>query len=280
MNTFVHAIQRVFKNDDDYPAPTLVHVDIFRAKASITSTADPELMLSRHLNALLVICGDRPLFMPSFNYDFVQTGVYRPNHDISQVGALTDYARTKWAKQRCGPPIINFSCALDNIAIPSTGDIDPYGANTVFGFLHRAAGKVLMYGAPFSSFTFIHYIERLMGGPAYRYDKCFQGVVRGTADFDIPVKLNYHCRPMGRILEYDWTKLRLDAESQGIIQVLRAQGSEVLIVDISKICEFWQDNLHFDPLYLLNQDTRIWVDKELNRLGRRFDIRDFEEIRE
>jgi len=278
VNPFIESIQNALAADKS-DSPLLAHADVFRARAAIANTSDPKLMLSRHMAALLAISGDRPLFIPSFNYDFTRTRVYRPEHDASQVGVLTEHARTQWASWRCGPPVFNFSSNMPaDPSIPYAGDVDPFGPDTIFGLLHRTGGKVLMYGAPFSSFTFLHYIERLTGGPVYRYDKLFIGVVQEKDGIERPVQLNYHCRPMGKTLEYDWVKLRSDAQAQGIVHNFKAPGSEVLLIDIALICQFWQDQLQRDPLYLLDQDSRAWVEPELSRLGRRFVVSDFEGV--
>jgi len=106
----------------------------------------------------------------------------------------------------------------------------------------------------------------------------FIGVTQGLDGVKIPVRLNYHCRPMGRTLEYDWVRLRLDAEKQGIILAFKEPGSEVLLIDVPMICQFWQEQLQLNPLYLLDQDSRVWVEQELNHLGRRFVIGDFEDV--
>lgn len=278
MNPFIESIQSALIAGNRN-SPMLAHADIFRARAAIVNTGDPKLMLARHMEALLAISADSQLFIPSFNYDFTRTRKYMPTHDVSQVGALTEYARLEWATLRCGPPVFNFSCSTPTVSpLPCTGDVDPFGVDTLFGLVHRAGGKVLMYGAPFSSFTFIHYIERLAGGPTYRYDKIFVGVTQGGDGIKMPVRLNYHCRPMGRVLEYDWVRLRLDAEIQGIIHAFNAPGSEALLIDVPLICQFWRDQLKRNPLYLLDQSSQAWVEKELNRLGRRFVISDFEDI--
>lgn len=278
MNPFIESIQNELAADKS-DLPLLAHADVFRARAAISNTSDPKLMLSRHMAALLAISGNRTLFIPSFNYGFTLTKVYRPEHDVSQVGVLTEHARTQWATWRCGPPVFNFSSNMPTEpSIPCDGEVDPFGPDTVFGLLHRKRGMVLMYGAPFSSFTFLHYIERLIGGPVYRYDKLFIGMVQEKDGIMRPVQLNYHCRPMGKTLEYDWVKLRSDAQEQGIVHNFKAPGSEVLLIDIALICQFWQDQLQRDPLYLLDQDSRAWVEPELSRLGRRFVVSDFEGV--
>jgi aminoglycoside 3-N-acetyltransferase len=278
VNPYIESIQKALEtHNKSAVSPLLAHTDVFRARAAVPVTSDPKLLLARHLTSLIAISGNCPLFIPSFNYDFTSTRIYSPTHDVSQVGALSEHARNLWKSSRCGPPIFNFTCNKQTGSIlQSSGHVDPFGTNTVFGLLHRESGKVIMYGAPFSSFTFLHYIERLTGGPAYRYDKLFKGVVKGEDGSEIPVSLNYHCRPKGKTLEYDWLKLRSDAESQGIVLSFKAPGSEVLLIDIPMICQFWLDKLQRDPLYLLSDDSRAWVYLELNRLGRRFIVSDFE----
>lgn len=280
MNPFIESIRKKLSDSNSSSVSSIIaHVDVFRARAAIANTRDPNLMLSRHMAALLAISAERPLFIPSFNYDFTGTRKYAPDHDVSQVGVLTEYARTQWATCRCGPPVFNFTCNMpSDPSFPYAGDIDPFGPNTVFGQVHRTDGNVLMYGALFSSFTFIHYFERLIGGPPYRYDKIFAGVVEGRDGSQMPVQLAYHCRPMGKTLEYDWIKLRSDAEIEEIIQVFRAPGSEVLLIDTSRLCRFWREKLQEDPLYLLDQGSRKWVEPELHRLGRRFILTDFEGV--
>jgi aminoglycoside 3-N-acetyltransferase len=266
--------QLISQNSSSY---VLVHTDIFRARASIVNTSNPQVMLERHLEALELMCGDKSIFFPVFNYDYAKTRVYRPDTDASQIGILNEFARKNWAKWRCGPPIFNFcGNASTKPTISESGQCDPFGSDTAFGFLHREKSHVLMYGAPFSSFTAIHYIERLSGGPLYRYDKVFSGtVVHGDGE-TTSVDLNYHCRPMGRSLEYDWQRLRADLEREGILRVLKVPGSEVLLIDIASMCSHWLSKLEVDPLFLIDTASRTWVELELARLGRRFLITDFE----
>ncbi len=280
MSQFLESVQQLLAAQSAAGAtPLLAHADVFRARSAIANTSDPKLMLERHMAALLAISGDRPLFLPVFNYDYTRNRVYLPDTAVSQVGALTEHARMHLAGVRCGPPVFNFFTNSHQAAsLPCAGEVDPFGENTVFGLLHRAGGQVLMYGAPFFSFTAIHYIERLSGGPLYRYDKVFSGVVQESDGSKTPVHLNYHCRPMGKALEYDWVRLHQEAEAEGILRNVKVPGSEVLLIDLAKICQFWLAQLQRDPLYLLDNESRAWVAPELDRLGRRFLISDFEGV--
>lgn len=258
-------------------SPLLVHSDMFRARAAIVSTSAPQIMLARHIEALEDVAADRPLWFPAFNYDFTQTRVYRPSSDVSQVGALTEYVRTQWATWRCGPPVFNF-CGKSGSppAVCSSGEVDPFDEKSLFAVLHRSCGNVLMYGAPFSTFTAIHYVERLSGGPLYRYDKLFPGVIEEPGNMDLSVQLRYHVRPMGRRLEYDWPRLQADAEAMGLVRSVKVPGSEVMHIRFAELCDYWLERLREDPLFLLDKETRNWVMPELDKFGRCFVITDFE----
>lgn len=115
------------------------------------------------------------------------------------------------------------------------------------------------------------------GGPLYRYDKLFPGVVQHPGEGGDEVAcLNYHARPKGRELEYDWARLEADAEAQGLVQAAKAPGSAALLVRFPELCFHWLARLRDDPLFLLDLDSRAWVEPELARLGRRFALEDFE----
>lgn len=288
MSAFLESLTNaVARSMHDETAPLLVHTDVFRARAAIETTREPHLMLERHMRALTAITGSHPLALPAFNYDFPKTRVYAPATDAAQVGVLAEHARTAWSGGRRGPPIFNFTCRAvgtkDPFDVPCAGTVDPFGTDSVFGSVHRGGGRILMYGAPWHTLTAIHYVERLSGfgasgGPAYRYDKVFEGTVRHIDGRVEPVALSYHCRPMGRALEYDWPRLREEAEREGVVEVFRAPGSEALLIDLPMLSAFWLHHLASDPLYLLDAPSRAWVEKDLSRLGRRFLRSDFEEV--
>ena len=133
-----------------------------------------------------------------------------------------------------------------------------------------------MYGADFSRFTAIHFVERLSGGPLYRYDKLFTGVVKDSHGDTKGVTLVYHCRPKGEYLEYDWQSLETDAIALGLIRPLVMQGNATLLVDLKGLCDHWLQKLAQDPCYLLDKQTKLWVRPRLEELGRRFKVSDYE----
>lgn len=259
--------------------PVFVHADVFRVRAAVAPTSDPRQLLDAHLEVLRRATDDRPLVFPTFNYDFLRTGRYRPAVDPSQTGALTEHARTAWARARFGPPVFH-ACARDEAALagePAPGGArDPFDADSVFGRLAAAGGQVLLYGATLASLTALHHVERIAGGPVYRYDKPFAGVVEAADGAATPTTLVYHCRPAGRRLEYAWARLRADLEAGGVARPASVPGAAALVLDLRALVARWSDALRADPLWLLDDDSRAWVAPALDRVGRRFVIEDFE----
>ncbi len=300
MSSFLETLRNAIQVPGTERAPLLVHSDAFRARAVVrglvraeratsASTATPnafEDLCARHVEALERIAGPRPIAFPTFNYDFPRTRFYAPASDVSQVGMLSEYARTRWATARRGGPMFPFACrppeSDDPFAAPQTGAIDPFGEDSIFGEIRRRGGHVILYGAPFISFTSVHHVERLCparahGGPVYRYDKVFDGVVRHEDGRESAVSVRYHCRPAGRTLGYDWDRLRVDAEREGFLRAFREEDTEVLVLDLARVCDYWLARVAEDPLYLLDAPTQGWMKPELDRLGRAFERSDFEE---
>jgi hypothetical protein len=81
---------------------------------------------------------------------------------------------------------------------------------------------------------------------------------------------------MGMGLDYDWSVLlsrALDADAC----VRSDQYSQILAANASTLTQFFVDQMKTDPLALLDDITRKWVEPRLALLGRRFELGDFEE---
>ena len=274
MNAFCETIRALVAAES--PGPLLAHCDVFGSRAALAGEHKRTDLLSGHILSLEYIAQDCTLLLPTFNYDYLRSGHYRPATDASQVGPLTEHARLHWATYRVGPPVFNFvGRAPFPIQQKPEQVVDPFGSHSIFAELHRARGLVLLYGTTLAALTMIHYIERLSGGPLYRYDKYFAGTIDDNHG-PRPVTLLYHCRPLGRHLDYDFPRLVNDAERAGAVSRVLRSGSEVGVVRCDLLCAFWAERLKADPLYLLDQASLQWVRPALNRLGRRFQQSDFE----
>lgn len=152
---------------------------------------------------------------------------------------------------------------------------DPFGPESIFAELEKRDGVVVYYGDTFHFNTIVHYAERRAGGPVYRYDKIFSGVVVTESGEELPGSLNYHVRPMGSGLDYDWPRLLEDAIANGIC--VRLDGHpEVLAASAKALTEHWVRAMESDPFDLLDDKTQAWARLAYEKIGRRFTLSDFE----
>lgn len=255
--------------------PVFVHSDPFRAARLVPRTRDRTAFLESHVELIKEITAGRTLVIPSFNYDFPRTRVFDVAHDEAQLGPLPEHYRTSVAQWRTPIPIFSVSGAGDDPAIQWGDRSDPFGPESVFAWLVRHDGVVMYYGDTFQYNTIVHYAERSSGGPLYRYDKLFPGEVVAADGTRTMGSLDYHVRPMGTGLEYDWKKLVDDALNAGVCRRLESQP-QILVASARQLCEHWLDALERDPLALLDGASLEWVRPALDKLGRRFEIDDFE----
>jgi aminoglycoside 3-N-acetyltransferase len=254
--------------------PLLVHSDLLRAGRLLPVSAGRNEWLTAHVDLVREIAGERGLWMPAFNYGFPRSGSYDVLSDVSEVGPLTEHFRTTVARWRTPTPV--FSFAGRRPEFDRVGQIDPFGPRSPFARLVEQDGAILFYGAPFSAATIIHHVERSAGGPLYRYDKRFPGEVIGADRMVQRILLLYHVRPLNRWLDYDWEKLLLDSISAGVCRAWESNGSRFIAASARGLVRLWTERLGRNPLYLLDEQSRNWVEPMLERLGRRFEIDDFE----
>jgi aminoglycoside N3'-acetyltransferase len=253
----------------------LVHTDVlkgmkFTAKNRIT-------FLNQHYEFILNFIGKRNFYFPSFNYLCLKSGDFDIQNDKVQVGILNEYLRENKKLKRSPVPVFNFLANNDQhqIKIENGSIIDPFGEESLFHFLYVNESYLLHYGSSLSSSTIIHYVERMSNNLIYRYDKNFDVKIIDTNQ-SINVKFNYHVRPIGLELEYDWIKLENDLKSQNIIDEYKDGRTNIIGIRIKDLVNYWLGNIIKDPLYLLDAKTKFNVKKKIKEIGRNFLINDFE----
>ena len=255
--------------------PVFVHSDVFRTVRLVAPSRDRRALLDAHVDLLKRVSGDRGLWLPSFNYDFPRSGVFDVADDESQVGPIPEHFRTSAAEWRTPVPMFSVAGTGSAPLIEWGENTNPFGVNSIFARLVAEDGVVLYYGDTFHYNTLVHYSEREAGGPVYRYDKLFRGRVIMTDGSSIGGSLQYHVRPMNTGLEYDWPRLKKEAENAGVLRHLDGYP-EILAASAKGLNDLWISNLGNDPFALLDDATRSWAEPKVEKLGRRFVISDFE----
>ena len=252
----------------------LVHSDIFHGFTPTNFKSQKDL-LKEQINFVEEISGEKNLVFPTFNYDFLKNGEYSIDNDKSQVGVLSEYFRSEKSIFRTNEPVFNFSSLknLDFNRIDSL--IDPFDEYSFFNYLNDNNDTLLHYGSPFSSTTFLHYIERKSGLLSYRYDKIFEGKIIDNYKVN-HVKFLYHVRPMNEHLDYDHIKIENDLISNGIMIKFIEGKTSIMISNLKDMCDFIIYKIKIDPFYLLDNESKKWVIPKVNKLGREFKLTDFE----
>ena len=148
----------------------------------------------------------------------------------------------------------------------------PFSTGSVFDFINKNDGTIIFYGAEIFSCTFLHYIENQFGPPVFRYDKKFLG-----SFFDNQTTretfVEFHVRPFGLELEYNWNLLFKLLEQKNVIHKLSNNFFAVKAKDLSSVWGGFYAKNQFDILSIENKDDIV---NKFNIIGRRFIQKDFE----
>lgn len=256
--------------------PVFVHSDPFRAARLVPRVRDRDAYLDSHIALVREAARDRPLWVPTFNYDFPKTRLFDVTKSEAQLGPIPERFRTTLAEWRIPVPIFSVAGLGAQPRHFWGENADPFGEESPFADLVAQDGVVLYYGDTFHYNTIVHYAERVRGGgPMYRYDKLFRGTVVMADGQSVSGSLNYHVRPFGTGLDYDWPRLLEEAVDAGVCQRLDGNPG-ILAASAAGLCDLWVRGMRDDPFTLLDEKSRRWVEPAIEELGRRFMMTDFE----
>lgn len=173
------------------------------------------------------------VIMPTFTYSFCKGEPYDAEKSPSTVGALTEHWRKTSGVIRTKHGI--FSVALwgkHKQQFARVGD-DSFGKDSIFGSLHRAKGKIVFFGAPVHSLTFLHYIEQAHGVP-YRYLKTFKGtVIDGKRRSKTSAR--YLVRDLKKDVETDTSRLEARLRASGSMRDVRVGAGHILVAPAADV---------------------------------------------
>lgn len=234
------------------------------------STSDGQQdILKLHLDLLSEKLDKENLIFPSFNYNFPREKIFDLLKTPSQVGSLTNYIIQENLWKRTTTPIFSF---LTNIPEILTENYNPFSRGSVFDRLHEMDGTIIFYGAKIDSCTYLHYVEDQFGPPLYRYQKEFSGQIIDN-ELTREVKVEFHVRPMGLNLDYDWDTLNQLLIDNNIITTLAKGCFAVKAKDLSMA---WGTFFEKNQFQILSEKTKSPVLEKYKNIGRRFIKSDFE----
>ena len=255
--------------------PYLIHSDLFKTfgliKEVYKETKGQISPLELHFNLLSNLFSKENIILPSFNYDFPRTKFYDTKLTTSQVGSLTNYVLENQFLSRTKTPIFSF---LTDIKDVLCGHNFPFSTGSVFDFVNNNDGTIVFYGAEISSCTFLHYVENQFGPPVFRYDKKFIGSISDGQTISNTF-VEFHARPLGLELDYNWDLLLKLLEENNVIHKLANNLFAVKAKDLLSVWGNFYTKNQFDILSIQTKDVVI---NKFNSIGRRFIQKDFEGI--
>ncbi len=256
-------------------APVLCHSDLVQASIAlgIRNLQNPCGELLTSVNGLGL---GQNLWFPTFNMDFGQSGRLDLADSPSQVGVLGDFVRNSPGAWRTAVPFYSVAGFHRRPSVDRLGfeSFNLWGERSLFADLYLQNGEILFLGADFATFTHIHFIESFLGAPIYRYPKSFSGLVSAHGNTS-RVEVEMHVRPPGNLVRYDWEKIFQGLIANDLVEFY-TEEHKVFSMNSKKVTDFLVGKISSDPLYLLESTSRELVQKQLDVLGRPFEIGDFE----
>lgn len=255
--------------------PYLVHADISNVSLEILRNKSlGSLPQDRVINSLIRNLQTNEIWFPAFNYDFTTTKVFNPNKDEIQVGSINEQVMNMSNSRRTLTPVFSFA-GLGELLRPIKKRLyKPFSHDSEMSSLLQKDSHVIFLGAPISSFTFIHFIEEAKN-IGYRYIKRINGHIKLEHEL-YETALEWRVRPAKQKLNYDWSKITRELASAGILQRYHTFGKYSYIMRLSKCYEVIGKKIEKDPFYLLDTETRNWVEPKMRKLQRSFELSDFE----
>ena len=197
------------------------------------------------------IGGDGTLVMPAFSYSFTKGEPFDICNTPSAVGMVTERFRTRPGVRRTSDPIFSFACrgpmARELCALAVN---ECFGAESVFGTMHRRNADIVCLGCSMSRATFVHYVETVHGVD-YRYRKAFSGTVISANGKTAECSVVYNVRDLARRSDADLRRLQKRLADDGKSRTAEVGRSRIMAVTASDLFDTAWKMLDENPVSLI-----------------------------
>ena len=215
--------------------------------------------IAEHLELLKAVFAGRETFLPAFNYDYYKSRWFNPYTDTCwEVGCLNEYVRSAQPGLRSDTPIYSVVSLFDNPKMDMGATETPLGKGSVFEYVDRSKGIGAFWGAPFSSNTFLHYVEEI-AQVGYRYPKRFDSVM-------------HRVRPPGDIVEIDWERIEDDLAANGLLVSVPLGRGMLWAFRADRVMDYWIVRLRDEESYFLTRESCERVAELALRVGYPFTL--------
>ena len=155
--------------------------------------------------------------------------------------------------------------------------INPFYYGSEFHYLYENNSICCHYGSDISHSTLFHYVENISNKLLYRYSKKFHGIVKSKG-LETNIILDYHVSPLKNRVKYNWRKIHIDLLNNNLLHEFKifTTVNYISLFSVKKVTDFWINKLNEDPYYFLANESKKWVIRKVDKLGRGFELNDFE----
>jgi aminoglycoside 3-N-acetyltransferase len=198
---------------------------------------------------------DGTLIMPTFNFGFCDGEPFDARTTPSRMGVLSELVRNDPNSQRVEHPIYSFAVLGARAAeAASISDPSSYGANSLFGYLRKWDGKIMIIGLAYNdSMTFFHHIEELQGVD-YRYLKSFSGMVIDVTGKSFERTVTMYVRDLDRGVVTAGEPMGGLLANKGLIKSARIGEAMVRLMSAQEIFDATAEAMQKEPRLLYKLD--------------------------
>jgi aminoglycoside 3-N-acetyltransferase len=201
-----------------------------------------------------VIGSDGTLILPTFSYSFCENEVYDMNNSRSKVGALTEYFRKLPDVKRTINPIFSVGVYGKQKEKYMGSSKDCFDDDSIFGELLKNKAKVVFFGAPFQSCTFMIHIEQKFKVP-YRFIKKFKGIIK-TEEKEYRDEYTYYVRYLDRDITKDFSKFESCLVNNGTMKKVKLGNGSIMAVKADSLFKEGVRNLKKDVNFFLLEEPK------------------------
>lgn len=272
----IKKLQKFFKNNKS--KVNFVHVDLLRSfKIDFINKKD---FVKKHFELMKKCTNNSDLWFPSFNYNFSKKKTFHIQKDKSETGNFTELFRIFFSKWRTEIPIFNIigDGKKPHLKVKNNSIVNPFDKNSFFHLLYEMKSNIFFYGTAINSASFIMYVEETMDEEIlYRYKKLLVGSVISNKDRK-KITLNLSVRPRDKNfpVEYDWDKIENFLKKKRLLFTFKKNERIFGVLNLKKVTITLQKMISKDPFFLLNNKSKIWLQKFYLKYNRGIFYSDFE----
>lgn len=190
------------------------------------------------------------VIMPTFTYSFVEGEKYSPCNSVSKAGIITEVFRKRNDAIRSLHPIYSIAAIGKKAKYHAKlKDKTCFGSKSFFAKLLKKDAKIVFFGAPFSSITFLHFIEKSFKVP-YCYPKKFSGTII-TKNEEYEDEFTCFVRPLDGSVVYDFSRLEEYFLRNGLMKMVPLGKGWVKCISSQSIYNECFEELLKNPQFLL-----------------------------